>query len=224
MVRLKFLLVSKTRSSDRNRSNITQEYGEPAMACAPRSEINRIGRNSGNQPALEDPGGGGFLRCRTGCTASKRLRVEDHVLPDRNKTCPRILHSPRSLRQVDCSPGLSSPPGRSRPQKTLRHVTNELKVALAGHAAIWARHSPDGLTPSPKTAPAARPARRHPPVNSHNRQLSELGRALLRPMHDRFRARSDGATPMSVPITGEARPTNRRHSFPWRSPVPVYCE
>ena len=144
MVRLKFLLVSKTRSSDRNRSNITQEYGEPAMACAPRSEINRIGRNSGNQPALEDPGGGGFLRCRTGCTASKRLRVEDHVLPDRNKTCPRILHSPRSLRQVDCSPGLrlSSPPGRSRPQKTLRHVTNELKVALAGHAAIWARHSP----------------------------------------------------------------------------------
>ena len=73
---------------------------------------------------------------------SKRLRVEDHVLPDRNKTCPRILHSPRSLRQVDCSPGLSSPPGRSRPQKTLRHVTNELKVALAGHAAIWARHSP----------------------------------------------------------------------------------
>jgi hypothetical protein len=142
MVRLKFLLVSKTRSSDRNRSNITQEYGEPAMACAPRSEINRIGRNSGNQPALEDPGGGGFLRCRTGCTARKRLRVEDHVLPDRNKTCPRILHSPRSLRQVDCSPGLSSPPGRSRPQKTLRHVTNELKVALAGHAAIWARHSP----------------------------------------------------------------------------------
>src|SRR5664279_4482866 len=109
---------------------------------AERSEINRIGRNSGNQPALEDPGGGGFLRCRTGCTASKRLRVEDHVLPDRNKTCPRILHSPRSLRQVDCSPGLSSPPGRSRPQKTLRHVTNELKVALAGHAAIWARHSP----------------------------------------------------------------------------------
>ena len=62
--------------------------------------------------------------------------------PDRNKTCPRILHSPLSLRQVDCSPGLSSPPGRSRPQKTLRHVTNELKVALAGHAAIWARHSP----------------------------------------------------------------------------------
>ena len=113
MVRLKFLLVSKTRSSDRNRSNITQEYGAPAMACAPRSEINRIGRNSGNQPALEDPGGGGFLRCRTACTASKRLRVEDHVLPRPEQDLPP--HPP--LAAVAQTSGLFARPKLTARQK-----------------------------------------------------------------------------------------------------------